>query len=171
VSADRYANLAPGALAAALRSFARRYEAALTQDPARDPDEQAARATARGADVGSVVSSAAATLDELGPALHRVLVSADPAVPASAAGEPAAGAANGGPVLATVGRLGAAASGLADRLEQAPSADLLRTGLTPDGQKVTAIDIARQAVRVVADDLLAVERALGGRDDGDDDDR
>jgi hypothetical protein len=166
---DRYANLAPGAVAAALRSFARRYEEALLGDPARSADEQAGRRAADGRTVGDLVGSSAAALDALAPALHRVLVSNDPPLPDVAA-DPAAAlpGAGGGSALAQVKHLGATASDLADRLGQAPTADLLRTGTTGSGAKVSAIDVARQAVRVVAENLLRIERAVRGPA-GDDD--
>jgi hypothetical protein len=170
VTADRYANLAPGAVTAALRSFARRYQAAVTSDPAREPDELADRVTKDGRAVRQVVADTIAALEHLDPALHRVLVSPEPAIPETAAGGEAGADGAGGRIFELVERLGAASASLADRLDRAPSADLVRTGTTPSGTRVSAIDIGRQAVRLTADNLLAVERAVGGRDGGGEDD-
>jgi hypothetical protein len=154
---------------AALRSFGRRYHAAVTSDPARTPDEIGDRTVPDGRPVRQVVADSTATLEALAPALHRVLVSAEPPIPEAAEGAPAAGDRVDGRVIDHIDRLGAAANRLADDLDQASPQDLVRTGTTPSGRRLSALDIARQAVRVAADGLLAVERAAGGRGDGDDD--
>jgi hypothetical protein len=168
VGGDRYANLSPGSLTAALRSFGRRYHAAVTSDPARTPDEIGDRTVADGRPVRQVVADAAATLEALAPALHRVLVSPEPPIPEAAEDDGVRAATVDGRVIDHVDRLGAAAERLANDLRQAPPQDLTRTGTTPSGTRLSAIDIARQAVRVAADGLLAVERAAGGRGNGDD---
>jgi hypothetical protein len=168
VGGDRYANLSSVSVTAALRSFGRRYHAAVTSDPARTPEEIADRTVPDGRRVRQVVADAAATLEALAPALHRVLVSTEPEIPEAAEGAPVPSERTDGRVIEYVDRLGAAANRLADELDAASPQDLVRTGTTPSGHRLSALDIARQAVRVAADGLLAVERAAGGRGDGDD---
>jgi hypothetical protein len=68
------------------------------------------------------------------------------------------------PLSGVLARLDEACTTMAKLLDDAPSADLLRTGVAPDGSDITALDVARQGVRLGADNLLVVQRALDAED-------
>jgi hypothetical protein len=163
VSRDRYANLTPGAVTAALRSFPRRYRAALTSDATRDPGAVGALATREGAAVRQVLVDTAKAVELLGSGLDRVLLSKGaPTLPPVASGARVSGVdPEDASLLDLVDQLEARLDAVADRLEDAPSADLLRFGTTTAGVKLTALDIAREAVRVTAENLRLVEHATG----------
>jgi hypothetical protein len=174
VHQDRYANLTPGAVSAALRSFPRRYLAAFGADPTLEPADVAARTARDGHTVREGLADTVAALEQLAKAVERVLLTAKPSLPGAATGERVHDAeTTPQPLAALATRLEAAASTLATRLDDAPAADLLRTGTAPSGAEVSALDIGRQAVRLTAEHLRAVEQALGTnaaeRDDTDDD--
>jgi hypothetical protein len=163
---DRYADLNPGAVTAALRSFPRRFRTTLAADPTKDRDEIAALRAPDGRSVREVLTSTVDSLARLGEVVRRVLVSEGTSVPAAALGGPTNGATGAGSgvdaaSLSTVlDRLDDAASSVADPIAGASLAALLRTGTTPDGASITALDLARHAVRVGAENLRAAEKAM-----------
>ena len=176
---DRYTDLNPSAVTAALRSFPRRFRGTLSADPTKDRDEIAVLRTPDGRSVREVIAGTAHALATLGEATRRVLLSDGTSVPALAVASdaPAAPAApdDGATLSALLDRLDEAASSVADPIASAPSAALLRTGTAPDGAAVTALDIARQAVRIGAGNLRATEKAMQAAgvevgSDGDDND-
>lgn len=172
---DRYDDLNPGAVVAALRSFPGRYRAALSADPTRDRDEIAALRAPDGRAVGELVAATVGALATLGDAVHRVLISDGATVPPIAVTtDTALPARDSGANLSTLlDRLETSTAAVADPVHDAPSASLLRTGTAPNGSAVTALDVARQAVRIGAENLLALQHAMAGggvRLPGDDDD-
>jgi hypothetical protein len=163
---DRYDDLNPGAVTAALRSFPRRFRSTLAADPTKDRDEIAALRAPDGRSVREVLTGTVDSLALLGELVRRVLVTDGVNVPAEALegasnGATGTGASADAASLSTVlDRLDDAASSVADPIAGASSAALLRTGTTPGGAPVTALDLARHAVRVGADNLRAVEKAM-----------
>jgi hypothetical protein len=165
VPSDRYAHLTPGAVSAALRSFPRRYRAALTFDPLRDPEEIADAPTRDGRTARGVLVGTVVTLTELSRALERVLLSDNVDLPpAVRGGSPATLEIPDRPLSAVLERLEQVCTTMAKLLEDAPANDLLRTGTAAEGKRVSAVDIGRQAVRVAAENLLTIERGVGASD-------
>jgi hypothetical protein len=166
---DRYANLTPGAVTAALRSFPRRYRTGLAPDATRSPDEIAALTTRDGRTVRQVLADTVEALVLLASSLERVLSSeSSPTISDAAAGASVtadAAARESVPDLLAAIELWTMAS--SQRVTEAPSVDLLRTGTTSTQQKVNAIDIAREAVRVTAENLLTIQNATGRREEAD----
>ncbi|HEX7095354.1 MAG TPA: hypothetical protein VF183_05690 [Acidimicrobiales bacterium] len=161
MSTDRYAELKPGAVVAALRSLPKRFRGVLAADPTRDPDELARTSTDDGRSVRDVIASTGDALELIADALGKVLVLDEAPVPAAVTGHAVEVTADAGiPLQELLDRLEQRSNAAADHVERAPGADLLRTGVAPGGARVSAIDIARQAVRVSAENLLVVQRAL-----------
>jgi hypothetical protein len=171
VPSDRYDNLAPGAVVAALRSFPRRYDAAFRADPMRGVDETAVLRTRDGRTVRQVVADTTETISVLTRAVQQVLHPGhDVVLPAVVTGEELTGAdASAKSVAGWVDELSAAAQTIATRIADAPPADLLRSAKTGAGDEVSALDVARQAVRVGAENLRVIEHTVG-KSAGDDDD-
>jgi hypothetical protein len=159
---DRYSGLNPGAVVAALRSFPRRYRAALSSDPTRAPDELGTQRSRAGRPVLELLTNTVGTLGQLCHALHKVLVADHPpALPAIVTGNSAHVATTRAPtVSALLEELDEVAQRSAEMVSSAPSESLLRVGHAPEGTEVTALDIGRQSVRVAAENLRAVEQAL-----------
>jgi hypothetical protein len=169
---DRYANLTPGAVTAALRSFPRRYRSALAPDATRSPDDIPALPTRDARTVRQVLADTVEALVLLASSLERVLSSeSSPTISDAAIGAPvAADAAARESVPDLLAAIELWTMAIAQRVAEAPSVDLLRTGTTATQQKVNAIDIARQGVRVTAENLLTVQDATGRREEPDADD-
>ena len=172
---DRYASLNPGAAAAALHSFPQRYRAVFAADPTRDPEELAQHATAHGRTVRDTIAATGDALEVLGDTLAKVLIADDVALPAAAVGgEVDSPPRRGVPLRDLLERVDTHAKATARQIESATSAAFLRTGTAPNGETVSALDLARQAVRVAAENLRAIERAVrdaGVRlDEGNDED-
>jgi len=146
---DRYASLKPGAAAAALHSFPQRFRAPFAADPTRSPDDIAQLATPDGRTVRDVLAATAHALEVLGDALGKVLIADDVALPALAVRVDDATAAAGrdASVPELLERIETAATAAARQVESATASALLRTGAAPGGETVTAIDLARQAIR------------------------
>lgn len=158
---DRYTDLNPNAVTAALRSFPRRFRSTLAADPTKDRDDIAAFRTPDGRTIRDVLAGVTHDLAALGEATRRVLVSDGVSVPTVAVSAERSPVSDDAAGLSTLlDRLDDAAASVADPISSAPSAGLLRTGTAPDGTAVSAIDIARQAVRIGAGDLRAVEKAM-----------
>jgi hypothetical protein len=170
---DRYRNLTPGAVIAALRSFPRRYRSALTSEPTSAREDPGALRTPDGRSVRQVLADTTEAMSQLAESLKQALFPvAGRSLAAVAAGEPLSGAdAARHDLRGWLEVLESTALTIADRLDAAPSADLLRTGTTAAGVTVSALDIGRHAVRVSAEALREIEHAVGNGqpDDGNDD--
>lgn len=161
---DRYDQLQPGSLEAALRSLTRRFRAALSHLPL-DPAERERLLTLSepGRDVLEALSSVVPVLAAAEDNLRRVLNRDDARLvdPLQPAIIPWTG------VDSEARRIGNAAERLADLVAGVPARDWMRTAST-DGAPVTALDIAREAVRRSIEALRRVEAALGAQPAGDD---
>lgn len=172
---DRYASLTPGAAAAALHSFPQRFRTPFAADPTRDPEELAELTTSAGRTLRETLAATGHALEVLGDALGKVLIADDVALPALAVSTdaPVDASSRAASLNDLLERIKTHATSTARHIESATSSALLRTGTAPGGEAVSAIDIARQAVRIAAENLRAIERAVldaGVRVDADDDD-
>jgi hypothetical protein len=139
-----------------LRSLRRRFAEAF--DQAEDAEVLSRRPAGGLSPLEHVVWTATA-LEAIGSALGRVLVADDPAVtlPAVEPSGPVGGATGGAATV--LARLGDVAHDVADAMAEVHGDTWTRTGRAPTGE-VTALDIARLAVRVSVEHLRATERTL-----------
>jgi hypothetical protein len=158
VTDDRYDQLKPPHLVSALRSFPRRYREALA-NVSRDPELLVQPVD--GHTALTLVAGTSSTLDLIDRALERTLVQDDPELTASVvvasartwqAREPSA-------IPTLLDELTTHATALADRLDRAPTAGWLRVA-NVDGRRVRAVDLAREAVRMAAENLRLLERIV-----------
>ncbi|HEX3424521.1 MAG TPA: DinB family protein [Acidimicrobiales bacterium] len=143
-----------------LRSLKRRFAEAFDR---ADPPDAVSQPFAGGLSPLDHAAWTATALDQLGAALHQVLVADDPEVRLPPEDPPAGAGGGGGDPAAVLARLGERADALAAAMSEVHGKDWSRTGRGPSGE-VTALDIARLAVRLGIDHLRAAETALqGGR--------
>lgn len=148
---------------AALRSYGRRWRSALLPVDDEDAEERCHRLGPDGRSAVDLANDAVATL----AALSRVvddLVHTDGPVVLSALMDPAARHFDGvvvDDVDEVLDLLSVEATAFADRADRLARDDWTRTGaLSGGGGSVTVLDVVREAVRTVADDLRDAQRAL-----------
>jgi hypothetical protein len=156
-------SLAPSDIVVALRGLERRYRglfSGLADD--ESPDDVAHRVSGGWSPIEHIVAAAwgIAAADR---ALAAVLTADTPALPAAdvdAEARPKPGGVTG-TVHERLSELGLEANAAADRVDGVPARDWARTG-TVDGtdRVVTALDLARSAVRTGVTHLRAAEEAL-----------
>jgi hypothetical protein len=155
--------LSPGDAAIALRSYPRRYRA-LLQPINNDDDleELAHRAGPDGVSAVQLLSDVTRTLVILAEALHQIMVNPTPVVHAAVV-DPAERQWDTPPPE----RLDDAwdlfadeATTLADAIDRVPADEWTRTGSIAGGGTVSAIDVAREAVRAGRSGLGDIERTL-----------
>jgi len=160
VTDDRYDQLNPPHLVTTMRSFPRRYRAALAAAP---PTPEALVALVDGHRVLARLTDTVRTLALLDRALEQTLVHDTPTVVAGVADAaarrwPAASATD---VDVLLDELTVTATALAARIDTAPSKDWSRTATVADrGRSIRAIDIAREAARTGAENLRIIERIV-----------
>jgi DinB superfamily len=146
----------PSDAAVALRSYPRRYRAALV----RLDDEEGADIVRRpGPDGWSALDHAvhvARAFDADADALRRVGIVEDPSV----AVEPERRAEEAGPVDDVLARLAAAAAAAADAVEHTRGKDWHRAGSVEGGARVSALALARHAVHEGVHHLRLAEQAI-----------
>lgn len=154
-------------VAAALRSFPRRYRSCIAQASAlraTSPDELMARTAPDGTNGTSHLCDAVSTLTLVERALTQVLISDDPALhpavmdPAVRDWDPPMGTS----IETMLEMLDQQCNDLADQVAAVHSPDWERQGHIADGEALTAIDLAHEAVRVGSANLTALERTLAG---------
>jgi len=154
--------LSPADASTALRSLARRIASLCAAGIDDDVEELAARLGPEGESAHDLLVDATSTLMLLGRALAQVLVHDDsvlhPAVtdPSHRRWDPPTHLS----VADLVELLSDEATTVADQIDAVPTFDWDRTGRVADREDVSAIDIAREAVRTMSVDRTAVERAL-----------
>jgi hypothetical protein len=157
---DRYGQLKPGQIAAALRSYPRRYGTELSRlsDPtlaSRDrPDDTAAFALVQA--VVDAFRHRFTGLHEIVELGHVTMTADVLSEPVSAPPTPSAGPSSAPEQLAEV------AEQLAAVVDAATTDDWNRAARRPDGSTLTAIDIARDATRVGAERLRELTRMVDG---------
>jgi hypothetical protein len=153
--------LSPADTAVALRSYPRRYRALLippddddhpTADPARRPGRSGWSAADHGAWAATAIAAVTAQL-------RNVLVRDRPAVEPPAIDPPRPPEATPAPAV-VVDRLRAASDELAVLIDQTAGEQWTRTGVTPAGAEVTALELAHHAVHEGIHHLRATERVL-----------
>lgn len=146
----------------ALRSFPRRYRAALVVPEDESVDELALRVGPDGHSAMDHLVDATSSLMLLGRALHQLVRTEEPLVhpavvdPTQRQWEPPPGL----DVASLLDLLGDEVEDLVGEVGHVGSPDWSRTGRVADGGEVTALDVLREAVRTVADDLRGVEAAM-----------
>ena len=158
------AYLSPADGVTALRSFPRRWRAALV--PIDDPEvlERCHRIGPEGRSALDLLNDTLATLVLLGRALHVIVVTDEPVV-APAVVDPLARQWDGptlDDVTEALAMLDVEAVELADRAEQIRAGEWSREATVADGRgtTVTAIEVLSEAVRTAADNLRRAERTL-----------
>jgi hypothetical protein len=158
MSGDRYTLLNPPQLSTTLRSFPRRYREALASVPLRP---EAVHERVDGHTVFELLLDTACSLAMLDRALEQTLVHDTPPVLLAAitdrdlrhwTPDPHAGPTE------LVEAIADSAVGCADRVDRERTRAWSRQATVVGGGAVLAIDIAREAVRVGAENLRALER-------------
>ena len=148
--------LAPEDIAAALRSYPRRFRELLTSvEPHKVPAEAIEHA-----------DHVARSLALLGEAMRQVLVQDDPTLLPAVADDAQREWAHAGAwsVDDALAFLDMEAHALADAVADVPSQAWTRRGtVAGSGQSISALDLAREAVRTGSDRLRAAEHALSNR--------
>jgi hypothetical protein len=157
--------LSPGDAVAALRSYPRRYKALLTTfDSDEKPDDLVHRAGDDGRSAVDHADHVARSFAFLGKALQDV-VQHDGAElpPATFDDEAREWQVDGGErsLQGVLDFLEVEAGALADAVDRVPADDWARRAtVAGGGREVTALDVAREAVRTGAEHLRAAERTL-----------
>jgi hypothetical protein len=144
----------------ALRSFPRRFGAlflGLGED--ESPDALAVRPAPDGATALGHVAAATDALAAAARGLSQILVTDDPVVEAIGDGSPTPSAPTGS-VDERLSELSREAGALAERAERVTAESWGRTGRTPDGETVRALDVLWLAVDAAVERLRAAERTL-----------
>jgi len=136
-----------------LRSFRRRFAEAFDQSD--DDDGATQRPPGGGLSPVEHAAATASALGVIGSALHQVMSAENPHVELPS-GAPAAGT---GETAAVLARLGEMAQSVADAMADIHGDAWSRTGQTAAGE-VSALDIARLAVRTGIEHLRAAEQAI-----------
>lgn len=154
--------LTGGDVTAALGSFPRRYRAALVVDPEDDPEELAGRIGPEGHSAHDLVLDAVSSLVVLGRALHQVVHEDEPLLHPAVV-DPSARTWAPPPGMTTadlVGMLDEECQELVGLLTDLRAGDWDRAGRVADGDRVTTLALAREAVRTASEDLRGVETAM-----------
>jgi hypothetical protein len=152
-------------VAAALRSFPRRYRALIAEASAlraTSPDDLMARSAPDGTTGTSHLCDVVSTLTLVERALAQVLQSDNPALhpavmdPAVRDWDPPMGTS----IETMLEMLDQQCDDLANQVDAVHSPDWSRPGHLADGDDLTAIDLAHESVRVGSTNLAALERTL-----------
>jgi hypothetical protein len=155
--------LAPSDCAAALRSFPRRFRAAVTSlDEDERPDDLAHRVGPDGRSAFDHVDHAARSIALIGGALREVLTRPEPVLPAAVIDDGARewAVAGDGSLEAALDFLTVECLALADLIDETHGDAWSRKATVAGDGTVTAIDLAREAVKTGAEHLRAAERAM-----------
>src|SRR3954451_15962640 len=138
--------VSPSDAVAALRSYPRRYRALLLRPSNDEPDDPVSR---RGPDGWSALDHAtyaANAIDATRQQLQSVLVHDEADVSPPPVDPPAPPGTDSASPEETVRRITSVAEGLADEVDGPKGEQWARAGVTPDGQRVTALDLVRHGV-------------------------
>jgi hypothetical protein len=157
--------LSPSDCVAALRSYPRRYRAIVAPVGGDEkPDDLVHRAGPDGRSALDHVDHVARSVALLGQAMHQVLTQDQPVLPAAVLDDAAREwAVDGGQLEAdaVLDFVTRECESLAASIERVDANDWTRSGtIAGSGATVTAIAIAREAVRTGADHLRAAEAAV-----------
>lgn len=155
-------HLSPDDAVVALRSFPRRYRAALEVDPDDDVDELACRMGPAGTSALDAIVDATSSLVLLTEALRQVLRTDDPVLHPAAFDVDARqwSPPPGIDVATSIEMLEDELHDLVSLVERAGTFEWSRPATLVGGGSASAIDVVREAVRTAADDLRRVEGAM-----------
>ena len=162
VSSTPQSPILPADAVVAMRSWPRRYRAALLPVDDDETIERAGQLGPQGVSALDLVTDTARTWALLGRALHDITISDSPVLH-PAVTDPAARhweASVHDPLLSILDQIDDGAAALADAFAELPAADWKRSATTAGGTAVSALDIAAEAVRVGADNLRQIESVL-----------
>jgi hypothetical protein len=149
--------------ATALRSYPRRFRAAVLPTPDHENEELAEQVGPDGHSAADHVVTFTNTLVLLGQALRQTLSSDNPVVHAAvtdASEREWAGPGGSGDVAGALARLGDEAGSLADAVDRVEMGQFNRTAQVAGGGEITAFDLVKQAVAAGADHLRAATAAV-----------
>ena len=157
--------LSPGDAVAALRSYPRRFRGLLTSlDEDERSDDLVHRAGPDGLSAVEHADHAARSMAILGEALRQVLVQDEPTLLPAVADDSAREwqmAAQPSSLDAVLDFLSVECNALGDLVERTSAEAWARKGVVAgSGQRMTALDIVREAVRTGSDHLRAAERSI-----------
>ena len=152
--------VSPSDASAALRSFPRRYRSLLLRPSNDEPDDPVVRRGRDGWSANDHATYAVNAMDADRQQVHRVLVHNDADVNPPPVDPPTPVRTDSASPEETVGRLTTVAEGLADEVDGAKGDQWARTGVTPGGARLTALDIVRDAVHEGIHHLRAAEKVL-----------
>lgn len=158
-------NLTPDDAATAVASYARRFRAVLTEfDDDEQPDDLVRRPDAQGRSAVDHADVAGRAIAWLGDALRTTLVTDGPTLPADVLGGDGPGRPEGaGPatptVAGTLDLLAIECDAVAGAIRRTSIEQWNRTA-TVGTKEVTALDLAREAVRRGSDSLRAAQAAV-----------
>jgi len=164
MSALDLSNLSSADAVVALRSYPRRYREAIFADDRGDAEARASQIGPTGHSVIELVTNTANTFVLLGQALHQVIVTTEPVVHAGVAdaAQREWDLPPGTSLDAALGRLGDEATALAEAIARVHGNEWARKGQLAGGGTITALDVAREAVRAGADNLRSVVTTVEG---------
>ncbi len=157
-------SLMPPDAVVALRSFPRRYTAAVDSAGHDERGEVTRRIGPDGVSVLDLLVDTTRTLEVAGHAISQILPGEVPMLPASVL-DPTDRDWSDYDITdaeSELALLGAEATELADTIERVPGADWELTAHVAGGGSCTALDVVREAVRTAADNLRAANRAIKG---------
>jgi hypothetical protein len=153
--------VSPSDAAVTLRSFPRRFKAALTLPESEQRPDDVVHRRPRGGSLSAAEHAAwtAAAIDQVASAFRRVITQDNPEIqlPPVDVAPPVPGGED--PTDAIVAGIQAVADLLADRIGDVRGNEWIRTGRL-DGTTVSALDVIRHAVRVGVEHLHAAERTV-----------
>ncbi len=162
MKADDLSSLSPSDAQVALRSYPRRYAAALGVAGLEKAESEAQQLGPDGVSALELAIDSIRTWSLLGQALHQIQITDQPVLH-PAVNDPGARHWDQ-PARETISstneQLTDAALEFADAIAAIPGDRWIRTGSTIGGGSLTAIDVIREAVRVGADNLRHIERTL-----------
>jgi hypothetical protein len=140
-----------------VQSLRRRFAEAF--DQADHADDAAKRPVGGGLSAVEHAAATASALDVIGSSLHQVMSVENPRVELPSTGSPGPVAAGGDTAATALDRLGEIARSVADAMADIHGDAWLRTAQTAAGQ-VSALDMARLAVKIGVEHLRAAQRAI-----------
>lgn len=162
VSSTPQSPILPADAVVAMRSWPRRYRAALLPVDDEETIERTGRMGPQGVSALDLATDSVRTWALLGRALHDITI-ADSPVLHPAVTDPAARhweASVHEPLQSILDQIDDGAAALADAFADLPAADWKRTAIAAGGVQVSALDIAAEAVRVGTDNLRQIESVL-----------
>lgn len=159
-------NLSPNDAVVAMRTWPRRYREAFAPRDDGSMAEIAMRLGPEGVSALELAVQSVRTWILLEKALHDIRLTDSPTLHPAVA-DPSARAWDSyatETLESVLDQIDDASTSLADAIEEMPTTDWTRTANVAGGTEIDALSVAREAVRVGADNLRAIERTLAAVD-------